>query len=414
LLKAFLTPLMVTADNILATYNGSTSSNALTKPVYSINGADTSGHLHGTATPYANDRNVGTYAADLWSDQRDGYDISVVNGNLTINKAALTLTTDNVIKTYDGTITAAGNATASGGTHLFGTDSLSGGTFAYTDRNAGTGNKTVTTTGVTVIDGNGGNNYAIAYVNNTTSAINPAMLTVTGATAANKTYDGSLDATVGGGVLNGVFRGDSVGLLQTGLFSDRNAGANKTVTENFGLSGSDSGNYVLANGTAQSTASITPDNLTITANNQGKVAGTPNPVLTLTYSGFVAGESASSLTTRPAASTTADTSSPSGNYAITVSGAVDPNYTFTYMPGTLTVTSNLPHGYLGALASENDFAVGDMLASRLSAATIADSTESDPDSGGPYLDTDTRSTDSQSVLSLRILDRGIRLPKGVP
>ena len=68
--------------------------------------------------------------------------------------------------------------------------------------------------------------------------------------------------------------------------------------------------------------------------------GGPVPTLTASYSGFVNGDNAASLTTLPTITTTATAaSSVAGSpYAITVSGAVDPNYTITYVPGSLTVT----------------------------------------------------------------------------
>ena len=67
-------------------------------------------------------------------------------------------------------ISASGAAIVTSG-QLFGSDSLSGGTFAYSNANAGSGNKTVTVGGVTVSDGNGGSDYAVTYANNTTSTI---------------------------------------------------------------------------------------------------------------------------------------------------------------------------------------------------------------------------------------------------
>ena len=79
--------------------------------------------------------------------------------------------------------------------------------------------------------------------------------------------------------------------------------------------------------------------LTVTADNQSKNQGAPNPALTFTYSGFVLGETAANLTSQPTATTTATDSSPAGIYPITVSGGVSGNYTFTYVPGALTVVS---------------------------------------------------------------------------
>ena len=84
-------------------------------------------------------------------------------------------------------------------------DSVSGGTFAFTNPNEGIGNKTVTVGGVTLSDGNSGGNYIVTYANNTTSTINPATLTVSTSNVV-KTYDGTTSAvgtwlTVTGGTL---------------------------------------------------------------------------------------------------------------------------------------------------------------------------------------------------------------------
>jgi hypothetical protein len=59
---------------------------------------------------------------------------------------------------------------------------------------------------------------------------------------------------------------------------------------------------------------------------------------TARYRGLLNGDTTSSFTTQPVFSTTATGTSVSGQYPITVSGVVSPSYTFTYNPGTLTVT----------------------------------------------------------------------------
>jgi hypothetical protein len=79
--------------------------------------------------------------------------------------------------------------------------------------------------------------------------------------------------------------------------------------------------------------------LTITAENQAMVAGSPVPALTVRYTGFVHGDGASSLTAPAVASTSATSASGAGTYAIMVSSAASPNYVITYVPGTLTVTA---------------------------------------------------------------------------
>lgn len=89
LLKSFLTPLTITADNVSKIYDGIAYISALTNPGYSVVGADTSGHLFNTANPYNSATEVGSYTPDLYSDQQ-GYDISYVNGTLTIDPADTT------------------------------------------------------------------------------------------------------------------------------------------------------------------------------------------------------------------------------------------------------------------------------------------------------------------------------------
>jgi subtilisin-like proprotein convertase family protein len=88
--------------------------------------------------------------------------------------------------------------------------------------------------------------------------------------------------------------------------------------------------------------------LTITANDRTKVYGAPVPELTATYSGFVLGQGTNDLTTLATLSTPATATSAAGTYPITASGATSPNYAFTYVPGSLTITQSLT---LGAITS---------------------------------------------------------------
>jgi gliding motility-associated-like protein len=93
---------------------------------------------------------------------------------------------------------------------------------------------------------------------------------------------------------------------------------------------------------------VTPAPLTVTAANKSKNVGTPNPIFTATFSGFVNGDTQTSLTQQPTVTTTATTTSPAGDYPILASDAIDPNYTFTYVPGTLKVVST--NAYLNSIA----------------------------------------------------------------
>jgi hypothetical protein len=100
-----------------------------------------------------------------------------------------------------------------------------------------------------------------------------------------------------------------------------------------------SANYsfsTLTNGTL----TVTGVQLTVTADNKSRVFGAPNPPLTFTVTGFVNGEGVGVLSGSPAISTTANATSAPGTYPITVTQGTlaNPNYTFAFVNGTLTVT----------------------------------------------------------------------------
>jgi hypothetical protein len=85
------------------------------------------------------------------------------------------------------------------------------------------------------------------------------------------------------------------------------------------------------------TQTVNPAALTITASSGSFTYGGTPPAITASYNGFVNGETSSSLTTQPTCSTTATSTSPLGSYPSSCSGAVDPNYTFSYVGGTVNV-----------------------------------------------------------------------------
>jgi hypothetical protein len=90
---------------------------------------------------------------------------------------------------------------------------------------------------------------------------------------------------------------------------------------------------------APGTAMVDATPLTVTASSGSFTQGGTPPAISAAYSGFQNGEGASSLKTPPACSTTATSSSTSGTYPSTCSGAVDANYTITYVSGTVAVTA---------------------------------------------------------------------------
>jgi hypothetical protein len=83
--------------------------------------------------------------------------------------------------------------------------------------------------------------------------------------------------------------------------------------------------------------SVTPAELTVTANGATRQYGLPNPPFTARYAGFANGDSFASLGGSLMFATAATPTSPIGSYSVTPSGLTSANYTISYVPGTLTI-----------------------------------------------------------------------------
>jgi hypothetical protein len=108
---------------------------------------------------------------------------------------------------------------------------------------------------------------------------------------------------------------------------------NYTITATF--TPSNTTVYEATSITASYTVNAAP--LTITASNGSMTYGGTPPAIAPGYSGFVNGDSASSLTTQPSCSTAATSRSAVGSYPSTCTGAIDANYSIGYTPGSVTV-----------------------------------------------------------------------------
>ncbi len=86
---------------------------------------------------------------------------------------------------------------------------------------------------------------------------------------------------------------------------------------------------------------ITAVTLTVTADNQSRAVGSPDPIFTASYSGFVGGDTQAVVSGAPTFSTTATVASPAGTYPITpaLGTLAATNYNFAFVNGTLTVTA---------------------------------------------------------------------------
>ncbi|HWX66580.1 MAG TPA: YDG domain-containing protein [Rhodanobacter sp.] len=299
LLRSFMTPLEVTANNATKTYNAQafTGGNGVsyTGPANGNLPTTPNGNLLGTVSYSGTSQgaiNAGSYVitpSGLYSNQF-GYIISYgPDAALTVNRAPLTLAAATNTKTYDGTTSAAAAPTTVG---LLGSDTVSALTEAYTNQNAGTGKTLAVNAGYTVNDGNGGNNYIVSAVVNTSGVITPAPLTLTAATNT-KTYDGSVSAAAAP-TITGLIGSDTINGL-TEDYATPNAGAGKTLAVNAGYTVNDgnSGNNYIVNTVANTTGVITARVLTVAgeaATNKVYDGTTADPLIGGSLMGVVAGD----------------------------------------------------------------------------------------------------------------------------
>ena len=284
--KAALT---VTAANDSRTYNGNTYSGGNGVSYSGFVNSETATVLGGTLAYGGTSqgaKNAGTYAITPSGLTSGNYDLSFANGALTINKAALSITAQANTKVYDGGVTSAASPAVSG---LVGTDTISGLSQAYADKNVGNG-KTLAISAYTINDGNGGNNYTVTAVNNTSGVITAKSLAAS-YTASNKVYDATTAATVAGSSSD-IIAGDTVNFSQSAAFTDKNVGNGKTVNVSaISLSGADAGNYSLQSTTATTTATITQKALTASYTASNKVYdGTAAATVAGSSSDIIAGD----------------------------------------------------------------------------------------------------------------------------
>ena len=187
-------------------------------------------------------------------------------------------------------------------------------------------------------------NFSVADTKSVKGAITKAAITIDDLAVAEKTYDGSTEATLTG-KLSGVADTDSFDLsVVPAYFADSNVGSNKVVSldkDAFeSLMEKKYPNYSLTIDDSNLVGNIVAKTLTATVEPVQIYQGSGIPDLDVTVTGFANGESAASLAgfVYPTATTTATATSGTGNYPITVSGGTPTaNYVFDYVNGTLNV-----------------------------------------------------------------------------
>ncbi|HEY4698523.1 MAG TPA: YDG domain-containing protein, partial [Gallionella sp.] len=296
--------------------------------------------------------NVGSYLiapsnANFSNGDASNYDISYLNGQLTVNPKEVTVFAS---RPYDTTIDMKADTVGSVfGVYLNGVrqDLTLTGTGYLLDKNAGYG-KPVTLGTLTLGNGPKGelsSNYTLVRAQ---ANINQASLVVNGLTAQNKIYDATTAATLTGTATITPLGSDSV-TLNTGtgaaVFNSKNVGNNIIVTlTSYALTGPDAANYTIQSNQLQ--ANIIRKNISFT--------GTPVAV-SREYDGTtlttISGVTVNGLITGDAASLVGIFTSPNVGVnkfaSLALTGASAANYSYT---GTSLTASIFPRAltYTGA------------------------------------------------------------------
>ena len=206
----------------------------------------------------ANGKSVTVTGVVLGGGDAGNYSVSQPSG-LTANIAAKPLTISGAVannKVYDGNAAATVDftgASLSGGVVSGDAVSIISSSYSASFANKTVANgKSVTVTGV-VLGGGDAGNYSVSQPSGLTANIAAKPLTISGAVANNKVYDGNAAATVdftGASLSGGVVSGDAVSIISSSYsasFATAHAGSGVAVTvSGVVLSGADSGNYTVS------------------------------------------------------------------------------------------------------------------------------------------------------------------------
>ena len=277
---------------------------------------------------------VGAGSANITASQvTDGfYPAASVTQALVVNKAPLTIKADNKTK-FEGQANPTLTATYTG--------------LVYSETPAALLTPVVlATTAVTAsppgvypitVSGATSNNYDITFQNGTLTVQAKSSQTITFNALPTKTYgnaDFNTNATSSNNTIPITYASSNAGVATvngTGVIHITGAGTTTITASQAGNAG-----YFPAADVAR-TLTVNKVNLTVRVLDTSKVEGTPNPPFTMTYTGFVLGETVNNLTTQPVVSTAATTNSLPGNYVLTPGSGVSQNYNFVYVTGRMTI-----------------------------------------------------------------------------
>ncbi|HTG44693.1 MAG TPA: MBG domain-containing protein [Verrucomicrobiae bacterium] len=335
-------PLIITAEDKSKAYGSALPVFTATYTGF-VNGDDASSLVTpvSLATTATASSSVGSYPITGSGAANPNYSISYVAGTLTITPAPLTVTAVDKSKLYGAALPP---FTATYGGFVNG-DTASSLTTPVSLATTATASSPVGTYPITA-SGAASANYSISYVAGNLT-ITPAPLSIT-ADDKSKIYGAALPSLTAS--YSGFVNGDSASALTTAVSlattaMDSSPAGPYPIT----ASGAAAANYTISY--VAGTLSVTPAPLTITADDKSKIHGAPLPAFTASYSGFVNGDTVSSLTSPVSLTSTATASSPVGTYPISATGAASPNYAISYVAGTLTIGQSSSLGIIASSAN---------------------------------------------------------------
>ncbi|HTT90874.1 MAG TPA: MBG domain-containing protein [Acidimicrobiales bacterium] len=323
-------PLTITASSPPMTYGGAVP--AIT-PTYSgfVNN-DTAGSLTTPptcSTTATSTSPVGSYPSSCSGAVDPNYDITYTAGSVSIGAAPLSITASSPAMVHGGAVPPI--------TPIY--SGLVAGDTAGSLTTPPTCSTTATSTSPvgsypSSCSGAVDPNYDISYTAGSVS-VGTTVLIIT-ATSATMSYGGP--APVISPTYGGFVDGDTPASLTTPpTCSTAATSSSSPGTYSATCSGATDPNYAI--GYVAGTVTVAPAPLTVTASSATFTYGGTVPVITPSYSGFVNGDTAASLTTAPTCSTSATSSSAPGTYPSLCTGAVDANYTVSYVAGTVIVSA---------------------------------------------------------------------------
>src|SRR5439155_1738519 len=273
----------------------------------------------------------GTHPITATGGTAANYNVTTVDGTLTVSKAAaLTVTADDKNKVY-GAADPALTSTPSGTLYYTDTYAVISGVSLSTATGAAAtfGTHPITATGGTAA------NYNVTTVDGTLTVSKAAALTVT-ADDKNKVY-GAADPALTSTTTGTLYYGDTSAVISGVSLSTATGAAATFGTHPITATGGTAANYNVT--TVDGTLTVSKAAaLTVTADDKNKVYGAADPALTSTPSGTLYYTDTYAVISGVSLSTATGAAATFGTHPITASGGTAANYNVTTANGTLTVS----------------------------------------------------------------------------